>query len=122
MKHITKKCKCCNTEIKVRMADHKRGWGVFCSKSCKAKYQTKVTGISGPHYKASGKSVNDMKNGNYAKSKINRMSFDEYDERKKCFCGEVATVFVRNGFGHDGAEGFCEDHVDDTHPFDIDQW
>ena len=36
---ITKKCACCGKSITVRMADHKRGWGKFCSKSCKATKQ-----------------------------------------------------------------------------------
>lgn len=41
---IDKKCKHCESAISVRMADHKRGWGNFCNKSCKAKYQEKRTG------------------------------------------------------------------------------
>ena len=32
----------------VRLADVKRGWGKFCNKSCKAKYQTKKTGKGKP--------------------------------------------------------------------------
>jgi hypothetical protein len=30
----------CGAVFQVRAADLKRGWGKFCSKSCKAKYQT----------------------------------------------------------------------------------
>ena len=41
---IDKKCKHCKADITVRLADHKRGWGNFCSKSCKAKHQEKRTG------------------------------------------------------------------------------
>jgi hypothetical protein len=33
------KCKCCHTEFTARVADRKRGWAKFCSKSCKAKKQ-----------------------------------------------------------------------------------
>ena len=41
---IDKKCKHCKSDIKVRLADHNRGWGNFCNKSCKAKYQEKRNG------------------------------------------------------------------------------
>ena len=41
---IDKKCKHCSDNIAVRLADHKRGWGNFCNKSCKAKYQEKRNG------------------------------------------------------------------------------
>ncbi len=41
---IEKKCRNCGVGITVRLADHKRGWGNFCSKSCKAKRQEKRTG------------------------------------------------------------------------------
>lgn len=37
---ITKSCERCEKEIQVRQADINRGWGRFCSKSCKAKKQT----------------------------------------------------------------------------------
>ncbi len=38
---IDRKCKNCKKWIQVRSADIKRGWGKFCSKSCKAKKQSK---------------------------------------------------------------------------------
>ncbi len=38
------KCSWCKQPKSVRTADVKRGWGKFCSKSCKAKYQEKKTG------------------------------------------------------------------------------
>lgn len=41
---IEKNCKHCKSSISVRMSDHKRGWGNFCDKSCKAKYQEKHNG------------------------------------------------------------------------------
>ena len=41
---IDKSCKHCSSDITVRLADHKRGWGNFCNKSCKAKYQEKRNG------------------------------------------------------------------------------
>lgn len=33
------KCKCCKTTFTARVADRKRGWAQFCSKSCKAIHQ-----------------------------------------------------------------------------------
>ena len=38
-KTIQKKCATCGDTMTVRLADHERGWGKFCSKSCKAKKQ-----------------------------------------------------------------------------------
>ena len=34
--HVQKNCLACDALISVRVADHKRGWGRFCDKSCKA--------------------------------------------------------------------------------------
>lgn len=36
---ISKKCRFCSEEFETRTADVKRGWGLFCSKSCAAKYK-----------------------------------------------------------------------------------
>ena len=38
------KCKQCKKEFQARVADRKRGWAKFCSKSCKAKEQEHRTG------------------------------------------------------------------------------
>ena len=38
------KCKKCNGLFTARTADRKRGWALFCSKSCKASEQEKRTG------------------------------------------------------------------------------
>lgn len=45
---VTVKCKCCKQPFEARVADRKRGWGKFCSKSCKAVKQTQNTGSAGP--------------------------------------------------------------------------
>jgi len=38
-------CKCgCGRKKEVRTADLKRGWGLFYSKSCKAKHQIRIKG------------------------------------------------------------------------------
>lgn len=42
------KCKCCKVEFTARVADRKRGWARFCSKSCKAIRQTQRTGRGAP--------------------------------------------------------------------------
>jgi hypothetical protein len=44
MKTKKVKCACCKTEFEARIADIKRGWGKYCSKSCKAKKQESITG------------------------------------------------------------------------------
>ena len=58
MPMILKNCKCCKKNISVRLADHKRGWGIFCSKSCKAKHQEQRNG----QYKANlnGRGVSNL--------------------------------------------------------------
>ena len=38
---VTKDCEKCGKTMQARQADINRGWGKFCSKSCKAKKQTK---------------------------------------------------------------------------------
>jgi hypothetical protein len=48
MVKVTCKNKSCKAEFQARAADVKRGWGKFCSKSCKAKQQIKVKGPSRP--------------------------------------------------------------------------
>lgn len=48
---INKKCACCGKAITVRLADHRRGWGKYCSKSCKAIKQEQRTGQYA-HYRA----------------------------------------------------------------------
>ena len=42
--YVWVKCKKCNCDFQARIADRKRGWGKFCSKSCKAKEQEHRTG------------------------------------------------------------------------------
>jgi hypothetical protein len=37
-------CKCCGNRFEARVADINRGWGKFCSKTCKAKEQERRTG------------------------------------------------------------------------------
>ena len=112
-------CKCCGKTFEARVADVNRGWGKFCSKSCKAVKQTRLTGISGPHYKAEGMSVKQMRKGKYAKSKIqgkNRkgyitnVHYEEWDD-------EVINGTV---FWSDRLQTWVDTCGDDSHPFDSD--
>lgn len=45
---VQRKCKNCGDSFMAKSADVKRGWAKFCSKSCKAREQTRRTGYSGP--------------------------------------------------------------------------
>lgn len=47
-KTVIVKCARCGDPFRARVADRARGWGKFCSKSCKAIKQTRRTGYSGP--------------------------------------------------------------------------
>jgi len=47
-KAVVVKCKTCGLPFTARVADRKRGWARFCSKSCKAIKQTQRTGYAGP--------------------------------------------------------------------------
>jgi hypothetical protein len=82
---IEKKCKCCKKPIQVRLSDHRRGWGKYCSKSCKAKKQAQITGIVEPDYRARGRSVNQMKNGRYARSKIGGQAIERHWDGTELF-------------------------------------
>lgn len=42
MQTITCKLASCNNTKEVRSADVARGWGLFCSKACKAKHQNQT--------------------------------------------------------------------------------
>lgn len=41
---IDRKCKCCGLVFSARVADVKRGWAQYCTKSCKAKVQERKNG------------------------------------------------------------------------------
>ncbi|MCA8120469.1 hypothetical protein LGN07_17240 [Burkholderia cepacia] len=49
-KMVERKCKRCKTPFLARAADVKRGWGLFCSKSCKAIKQEQRTGQCGAYW------------------------------------------------------------------------
>lgn len=71
MAHMTTvKCQCCKTPFEARTADVNRGWGKYCSKSCKATKQYRRTRIAGAHYMAAGRTVSQMDKGRYAPSQF----------------------------------------------------
>lgn len=121
----TVKCICGN-EFEARTADVNRGWGKFCSKSCKAHKQTKDTGIAGPDYRASGKTVHNMKSGHYAKSKfsgkngnrrrgvLTNIAYEEWDD--EVINGDV-TYSHKHGCW---IEWEVDGVLDTSHPFDSD--
>lgn len=95
-----KKCEWCGCDMQVRTADVNRGWGKFCSKSCKAKKQEKKNG----QYKAymNGRGVSNL-----------------HPERLK--------KYKRAGYWDDSDPHYVEwrDYDDDTHPFSseaLGQW
>lgn len=47
-KTVIVSCSRCGDPFRARVADRKRGWGKFCSKSCKTIKQTQRTGYAGP--------------------------------------------------------------------------
>lgn len=55
MRKVEVNCKNCKESFLAREADRKRGWGKFCSKSCKAKNQTKQI----PYNKHTKRGYND---------------------------------------------------------------
>jgi hypothetical protein len=97
---IEKQCKCCKQPISVRLADHKRGWGNFCSKSCKAKVQ-------------------EQKNGQHKAYLNGRGVSNLHPERLKHYSKE--------GYYLDDSDPFYPEwkEEEDTHPFSSDglgQW
>ena len=57
------KCKYCGDNFMARVADRKRGWGKFCSKSCKAikqsqkRYEPRI--VFGSSFQHNGYGLND---------------------------------------------------------------
>lgn len=49
-KMVKRTCGVCGCEFEARKADVNRGWGKWCSKSCKATRQTKNQAKNTPRY------------------------------------------------------------------------
>lgn len=82
---IYKQCEWCNGNMAVRKADVDRGWGKFCSKSCKAKKQEKKNGQHAAYL--SGRGV----------SNLHPERLKEYDTDNKWF--DDAHPFSSEGLG-----------------------
>jgi hypothetical protein len=74
---VTVKCESCKGEFKARAADRKRGWGKFCSKSCKATKQEKRTGQYANYIHGKGKVVIESRD-NYRGSGVDRETYEHY--------------------------------------------
>lgn len=100
------KCARCKRPFVARVADRKRGWGKFCSKSCKAIKQTqRFNSGAAPKAWRRHNGVSPMKH-------------------KSCdTCGGPA---INGVYRDDGSiEWGCEIHHDTTHPFSsegLGQW
>jgi len=113
----------CGATFHPRVADVNRGWGKACSKSCKAKTQTKRTGISGPHYKAEGQTVHQMASGHFSKSKfagvrgrkgyISNIAYEAWDD--EVINGDVVWSARHNAWIELENE---DDPLQGHHPFD----
>ena len=95
---IEKKCGSCKALMVVRLADHNRGWGKFCSKACKGKAQFKRTGISRPDFRASGISVQQMQSGKYNKTMPPDPSNPSRGRGNCAFCEKAAINAYRTNF------------------------
>lgn len=112
-------CGKCKKPFEARTADVKRGWGKFCSKSCKAHVQTRKTGIDGPDYRAGGRSVEQMQNGKFSKSKFKggsgRAPWDAAGVSKETFLHYAEEYGGTPVFNHRGEyEGFIPTPFDNT--------
>lgn len=101
---VTVNCRRCNNPFQARVADRNRGWGVYCSKSCKAIY---------------------TKGNRTKKRKSNYKRHDGLSPmmHKFCHCGENAV----NGLHTiTGIEWLCAQHIhENDHPFSCEglgQW
>ena len=90
-------CRCgCGRKKMVRMADVKRGWGKYYSKSCKAREQESRTHQHRNYLK---------KDNNYLNSGVSREKYLRYAENY----GGIPQ------FSHSGEyEGFCDGTFDNT--------
>lgn len=68
MAAITKQCECCGKSMQVRAADVARGWGRFCSKSCKASAQERHTHQNAVHVHQNSMSQAELAGGGYGDS------------------------------------------------------
>ncbi len=68
---IKVKCKCCPDEFMARVADRKRGWAQFCSKSCAAYWKSygKRRGHQSVEMRESARIRNDLERSQHKESR-----------------------------------------------------
>lgn len=72
-------CKCgCGCKKMVRTADVKRGWGLFYSKRCKAKWQEKKTGQCGAYHRRRDESYRSVYEEDHRSVEDEFHPFDSY--------------------------------------------
>lgn len=116
----TVSCKCCKTNFQARTVDVKRGWGKFCSKSCKAKTQEKRTGQYANLIHGKRKSSKNTKKNYKRHDGVSPMKF-----KKCCQCGNAAVNGYHTTTGIDWLCTYHFDRYDNSHPFSSDalgQW
>lgn len=88
-KKVDVKCKCCPKVTQVRQADLNRGWGLYCSKSCKAfwqKYGRERQAPTGEHKKAD-RAFNDLQLQFFLSDA--GITNEQYEKLKKAGCRYV---------------------------------
>lgn len=63
-------CKCCKQPFIARVADRKRGWGKFCSKSCKAVKQEARTGQHAEYQERKQRAAEPYEGGEFANAHL----------------------------------------------------
>ena len=96
---IEKPCNRCKKPHTVRVADVKRGWGKYCSKSCKAVEQTQRTGLGDPERNFMGSGVSRER---YLEDAKEYGGTPVYDRRGE-YAGFIPTPF-NNSEGHQNHE------------------
>jgi endogenous inhibitor of DNA gyrase (YacG/DUF329 family) len=102
---VTVKCQSCKQPFQARVADRNRGWGKFCSKSCKAINQTQrfASGARPKKYPR----------------------HDGISEMTHKSCGVCGAPAINGVYTATGIEWGCALHHDTSHPFSSDalgQW
>ena len=123
---VKTKCAHCAADMEVREADLKRGWGKFCSKSCKAKDQERRKG----QLKQTGACRAGKRRNSRRKHDPKVDGIWRHGKRVECrVCGDPAVNGVVSSFlastPVDPVHGvpiewYCALHHCDTHPFSDD--
>lgn len=95
MAKVEVQCQCCPNKKMVRVADIKRGWGKFCSKSCAAYWKTFHTrkdtptdlSLNGKRPKSATAIYHDLKK--YSISLSAGITEAQFDMLKKAGCGHI---------------------------------